>query len=280
MKVTEHAATESAAAESNSINKNKVAVDLIAKVDDSRTAPLILVEYASFTKTTEELSSVVNVEHTYSSLFVSESSEEPQYEHETNLGKSIANQQEPLSNLECDTIILLNGNTIICKIQEVQEKKVIYHLCCPECAVPRVIKTKEIAMVIKAKPIADPGLISEIKPEENIPDLMPEYNRKALISFWLVPIMLVAGILAAVLLIFALFDGVIFFGVLAGLLMLGIIIGCIYSINMGKMAQEEIQTKWKNKQKGNVLAKLGRIGSTIGLIISGLIIMALVALTS
>jgi len=45
---------------------------------------------------------------------------------------------------KCDTILFLDGTTKTVQVQEVKKSKVIYILCCEECAVPREFKLKEI----------------------------------------------------------------------------------------------------------------------------------------
>lgn len=64
--------------------------------------------------------------------------------------------QDPISSqfitiFSCDTIILKNGDLLTCKIQEIKKKKVIYNLCCPECAVPREIALNDIDTIIQLK---------------------------------------------------------------------------------------------------------------------------------
>ena len=101
------------------------------------------------------------------------------------------------------------------------------------------------------------------------------YNQNAIISFWLVPIMLVAGILTVLLLLITLFSGAVFTGALAGIILLAIIVGCIFSIMRGSMARKEIKSD-RNNQKGLGLAIIGIVGSIIGLIISSLMIFAVI----
>lgn len=60
---------------------------------------------------------------------------------------------EILSNKNpvCDSIIFKNGEVVTCQIREIQKKKVIYFLCCPQCQVPREFYLKEIDTIIRSK---------------------------------------------------------------------------------------------------------------------------------
>ena len=55
---------------------------------------------------------------------------------------------------KCDTILFLDGTTKTVQVQEVKKSKVIYILCCEECAVPREFKLKEIDSILYANPPA------------------------------------------------------------------------------------------------------------------------------
>ena len=60
----------------------------------------------------------------------------------------ISAQVNDNNSLKCDSIILLDGTTKLVKVQKVNRKKIIYILCCDDCAVPREIKKNEIDTII------------------------------------------------------------------------------------------------------------------------------------
>lgn len=100
------------------------------------------------------------------------------------------------------------------------------------------------------------------------------YNKNALVSVWLVPIMLLVGFFTVISLLFGLLGGEFVLVVIGCVLLLMVIIGCVFSIYRGSQAINQIKSN-SNNQKGTGLAILGIIGSTIGLIISTLILIGL-----
>ena len=50
--------------------------------------------------------------------------------------------------LGCDSIVLIDGTTKLAQVQEVKRNKIIYILCCADCAVPRAFKKNEIDTII------------------------------------------------------------------------------------------------------------------------------------
>jgi len=102
---------------------------------------------------------------------------------------------------------------------------------------------------------------------ENDDNAKRTFNKKSVLAFLMVWIMLVAGIIAVI---------TIFIGIplLTGLLILGIIIGCIWTISTAIQGSKEISNNRKN-QKGTALSVLAILGSILGLILTGLLAFVL-----
>lgn len=86
------------------------------------------------------------------------------------------------------------------------------------------------------------------------------FNRKSVMAFWMVWIMLAVGILTVILI----FSDAMF---LAGFLLLGVIVGCIFTIGRASQGAREIKNDREN-QKGTFLSVLAILGSILGLILS------------
>ena len=56
--------------------------------------------------------------------------------------------QSDTNHVLCDKVVMNDGSVEIVQIQEVKRNKVIYVLCCEECAVPREFKRKNIDTLI------------------------------------------------------------------------------------------------------------------------------------
>jgi hypothetical protein len=89
------------------------------------------------------------------------------------------------------------------------------------------------------------------------------FNKKSVLAFWMVWIMLAAGILIVILI----FSDAMF---LAGFLLLGVIVGCIFTISRASQGAKEISNDREN-QKGTFLSVLAILGSILGLILSGVV---------
>jgi hypothetical protein len=57
-------------------------------------------------------------------------------------------QTEEKRGLQCDSIIFMDGTAKLVQVKEVNLRKVIYILCCHDCAVPREFKKNEIDTII------------------------------------------------------------------------------------------------------------------------------------
>lgn len=55
---------------------------------------------------------------------------------------AISAQIQENDPIQCDSVIFLNGTSKLVQVQEVTRKKIIYTLCCADCAVPREFKKK------------------------------------------------------------------------------------------------------------------------------------------
>jgi hypothetical protein len=57
-------------------------------------------------------------------------------------------QTEEKRGLQCDSIIFMDGTAKLVQVKEVNRRKIIYILCCYDCAVPRKFKKNEIDTII------------------------------------------------------------------------------------------------------------------------------------
>ena len=64
------------------------------------------------------------------------------------LSIQVSAQSEGKVSLQCDSIIFSDGTAKLVQVKEVNRRKVIYTLCCYDCAVPREFKKNEIDTII------------------------------------------------------------------------------------------------------------------------------------
>lgn len=57
-------------------------------------------------------------------------------------------QTEVKGGMQCDSVIFIDGTIKLVQVNEVNRRKVIYTLCCYDCAVPREFKKNEIDTII------------------------------------------------------------------------------------------------------------------------------------
>lgn len=95
---------------------------------------------------------------------------------------SISAQNLGNKSPKCDTVVFLDGSTKTVQVQEVKKSKIIYILCCNECAVPREFKLKEIDTIIYSNPPENKKIVSNtVTVEEEIKDsLKVDLNKNSL----------------------------------------------------------------------------------------------------
>jgi hypothetical protein len=68
---------------------------------------------------------------------------------------SICSQKEHPIDLHCDSVFFNDGSVQIMQVKEIKKNKLIYVLCCENCAVPRKLKLSDVDTIIYNQTITE-----------------------------------------------------------------------------------------------------------------------------
>lgn len=94
---------------------------------------------------------------------------------------SIYSQKDHLFDLHCDSVFFKDGSVQMVQVKELKKNKLLYVLCCENCAVPRKLKLSNVDTIIYGQITADKP-VHEIEEVKNAPETHKKREKKKMVQ--------------------------------------------------------------------------------------------------